>query len=76
MTVLPEALKSHAENERLRHIEYEQLRAIAKSAARMVAGNYYDLAYEDIVNPKPEDTRDVHEVIDDIVSRAGLEVIK
>lgn len=74
--VLPETLVYQAKQERLQMMRYEQLAAIAKSAANAGRGSYYNVSYDDIMNPKPVDTRTPEEIVKDVISRGGLEVIE
>ena len=51
------------------------LRIITENTAKFGGGSYMELHFTELINPKPKDTRSGVEIFDDIVSRAGIEVI-
>lgn len=68
ISVLPDAIKFEAEDELFRIY-------VTDSLQLMVQNKYLTKSYKDIINPKPEDNRTAKEIADDIILRAGLEVI-
>lgn len=51
------------------------LRIITENTAKFGGGSYMELHFTELINPKPKDTRSGNEIFEDIVSRAGIEVI-
>lgn len=54
----------------------ECLRIISKNTAKMGGGEFVDLKFAEIINPKPIDERSGEEIVADIIERAGIEVIE
>lgn len=54
------------------------LRVIAENTAKIVGGGYIKKRYIDIVEPQKhkEDNRSAKEIIDDVVSKSGIKVVK
>jgi hypothetical protein len=49
---------------------------IAFNTARLSQGEYITKSLADIINPKPEDNRTGAEIVEDVINKLGLEVIK
>ena len=49
---------------------------IAESIRLQSEGKYISAKYEEIINPKPEDTRTATEMVEDVVQKVGIEVVK
>lgn len=64
------------EDEAYRAYVSENLRIIGQNTAMCLpgCGLYIDKTLNDIMHPKREDTRTCSEIVDDIVSRCGLEI--
>ena len=62
--------KSHRRDEAYRIYVTDNLRIIGKNT-----GTYMDKRYYDMVNPKIQDNRTGEEIVADVLSRAGIEVI-
>lgn len=75
ISVLPIILKHQLKQERLQKVSYEQLRAIAHSTANTGHGSYYDISYDALMTIEQPDDKPAEEIVNDIVARAGLEVI-
>ena len=57
----------------------DSLRIIAENTAKFAGGSYLKMRYADIFEPANEaveDDRSAQEIVDDIVERAGIKVVK
>lgn len=57
----------------------DSLRIIAENTAKFAGGSYLKMRYADIIEPENEvveDDRSAQEIVDDIVSRAGITVVR
>lgn len=57
----------------------DALRLIAENTAKFVGGNVLNMRYLDTIRPeiqKVEETKSAEEIVDDIVARAGITVVK
>jgi hypothetical protein len=74
VSALPYALNKAAEDELCRIYITDALKVIAENTAleggKMMAKRYYD-----ILNPGEEDNRTAEEIVEDVLSAAGIEVI-
>jgi len=54
----------------------EGLRMIAENTSKYAGGSYMEKKYYDIVSKQnePEDTRTASEIIEDIITRAGIKI--
>lgn len=50
-------------------------RIITENTARMSGGGYLNVEFDDIIDPPPKDTRSADEIVQDIITQAGIEVI-
>lgn len=72
---LPHTLKA-IEREELRNAYCaECLRMITENTAKLAGGRYMNKTIFDVLDPVPEDHRTGDEVLNDIISRGGLELI-
>ncbi len=49
---------------------------MTENTAKYVGGSYIKAHYDDIINPKPQDTRTGEEIAEEIIKKCGLEVTK
>ena len=68
--------KEDFEQEAYRLYSANCLRMIAFNTARLSQGEYITKNLADIINPKPEDNRTGAEIVEDVINKLGLEVIK
>ena len=54
----------------------ECARLMTENSAKYAGGSYIKAHYDDIVNPKPQDTRTGDEIAEEIIQKCGLEVKK
>ena len=57
----------------------DALRLIAENTAKFVGGNILNMRYLDTIRPetqKVEETKSAEEIVDDIVARAGITVVR
>ena len=74
VSALPYALNKAAEDELCRIYITDALKAIAKNTVHE-GGELMSKRYFDIINPAEEDNRTAEEIVDDVLSAAGIEVI-
>lgn len=74
VSALPYALNKAAEDELCRIYITDALKAIAENTA-LEGGKLMARRYYDILNPAEDDNRTAEEIIDDVLSSAGIEVI-
>lgn len=53
----------------------ENIRLMNENLAKQVGGNYQTAKFEDIIHPKPIDTRTGAEIAADVIERAGLKLV-
>lgn len=75
ISTLPEKLKQDVENELYREYISECLRMLTESTAKIVSNSYMSVSYYDIINPKAKDNRTAEEIVIDVITKAGLEVV-
>jgi hypothetical protein len=75
ISVLPYKIKKDHEDELYRGYMARCARILTENTARLSGGGYLKVEYEDIINPKPQDTRTADEIVQDIIAQAGIEVI-
>lgn len=63
LAVLPAVLQRDYEDEVYRQYTAEALRLISECVASRLSGAYLQHKYEDIIHPKPQDTRTGEEII-------------
>lgn len=66
---LPAFLKRMTEEEAYRYYTADALRIVCENTAKLTGGNYIELRFFDILNPKKEETRTEQEIIDHVLSR-------
>ncbi|MBO5701396.1 MAG: hypothetical protein J6S71_03050 [Clostridia bacterium] len=71
IATLPVKLKQDREDEVYRDYVTRNLRLIAENT-----GKHYTKEYSDIINPQPVDNRSAEEIIEDVISKTGIEVIQ
>lgn len=49
---------------------------MTENSAKYAGGSYIKAHYDDIINPKPQDTRTGEEIAEEIIKKCGLEVTK
>lgn len=54
----------------------DALKVIAENTSNFAGGSTLTVRYADILNGKGADSRTAQEIADDVIQRAGLEVIK
>lgn len=54
----------------------DALKVIAENTSNFAGGSTLTVRYADILNGKGADNRTAQEIADDVIKRAGLEVIK
>ena len=54
----------------------DALKVIAENTSNFAGGSTLTVRYADILNGKGSDNRTAQEIADDVIKRAGLEVIK
>lgn len=66
ISVLPMAVKKQREKSVLNIYIADCVRLLTENTAKFGGGSYVNLRYEDIINPKPEETRSPEEVINNV----------
>lgn len=51
------------------------IRMVTQNTAKFAGGPYLTVRYDEIIHPKPKDTRTGEEIVTDIVQRAGLKIV-
>ena len=51
------------------------LRIITENTAKYAGGSFMKMRYSDLIESKPKQEKSAEEIIDDVVKKAGLEVI-
>lgn len=74
MTALPVAIKRDAEKELYNNYVSECLRMTAENTAKFAGGKYIEKSFAEILQPRETKTAD--EIVRDVISAAGLKVIK
>ena len=75
VSVLPAVLLDRAREEAVRKVSYSHLMYIGENTAKAVSrGRYLPVEYNDIINPKPKDTRTADEIATDVVNKVGIKV--
>ena len=75
ISILPYKIKQEIDDDLYRDYIARCARILTENTARLSGGNYIRAEYGDMTNPKPRDNRTAQEIADDIISRAGIEVI-
>lgn len=75
LVTLPYKAKEREEFELYKAYTAECLRLITLNSAKYTGGTYLTKSYLDLVNPKEEQENDAEEIIQDVIKKAGLEVI-
>lgn len=52
----------------------DALQVIAENTARMVGGKAMTTRWEELLNPKPKDTRTGEEIVADVLRKGGLKL--
>nr|DAG68294.1 MAG TPA: hypothetical protein [Caudoviricetes sp.]DAH41735.1 MAG TPA: hypothetical protein [Caudoviricetes sp.] len=47
---------------------------ISENTARFAGGGYLSIDYDDIIQPKAQDSRTGDEIVTDVIKRAGIKV--
>lgn len=63
LSSLPYKIKADTENEIWRKYMARNVRMIGENTANMVQGKFMSAEYDDIINPKPVETRTPEEII-------------
>ncbi len=74
ISALPYALNKTAEDDLCRIYITDALKVLAENTARE-GGKMMSKRYYDILNPGEEDNRTAEEIVEDVLSAAGIEVI-
>lgn len=75
LSLIPYRIKEQKENEFYRLYVAECLRIISENTAKTAGGGYMSKSFDEIINPKPTDSRSAEEIINDITKNAGIEVV-
>jgi hypothetical protein len=68
-------LKKQCEREILRRYITDGIQMITQNTAGRDERLYLSIGYEDIINPKPEESRSAEDVVADVVKNAGLKLV-
>lgn len=74
VSALPDVLAKSCEQDAFQTYVAECMRMISENSAKF-GGNYMSASLNDILHPKPKDTRTGDEIAADIIKRAGLKVV-
>lgn len=74
MSTILYVIKQDTEHRIFENYITECLRNITENTAKMSGGNYISIKYHDIINPPKKETRTAKEIVEDVCSRAGIEV--
>lgn len=69
ISTLPEKCKERLERELYEQYMTTCLRLGVENVAKYVQGNYINVEYTDLINPKPKDTRTGDEIVEDVLNR-------
>lgn len=76
VSALPLAIRQETEKEIYKIYITDALKAISENTMNACGGGtYMRTRFYDVINPTTEDTRTVEEMVDDVISAAGIEVI-
>lgn len=65
----------HCKEKVFREYVADGVHMISENTAKFSGGSYLSVRYDDIIHPKPRDTRTGEEIAADIIKRAGLKVV-
>lgn len=74
--MLPEALKQASKEEAYKGYMAECLRMATENTAKFAGGRYMAVSFEELLYPKPVDTRTGDEIVADIIKGAGLTIVE
>lgn len=74
ISALPELINRGTREEAYKIYIAHGIRMATENIAKLCGGEYLTARYEDVVNPKPKDTRTGAEIAADVIKRAGLVV--
>ena len=69
-------LREHQEGMAYRFYISDALMMTSKTLAKQYGGSYPDKRFADIYTMKPADSRDASEIINDVLTRAGIKVVQ
>ena len=72
---IPYIVKDDIKNGLYRSYISRCLRILTENTAKISGGKYIKDNFDDIINPKPKDSRTAEEIIAGIITQAGIEVI-
>ena len=75
LSILPMELKRQCEREILRRYITDGIQMITQNTAGCDKRLYLSIGYEDIINPKPEESRSAEDIVADVVKNAGLKLV-
>ena len=75
INTLPEKIKADTEDEFYRNYIARCARLLTENTGKMALGGYITTEYDDIIHPKNVAPAKAEEIIEDIISRSGIEVI-
>ena len=68
-------LKKQCEREILRRYITDGIQMITQNTAGRDERLYLSIGYEDIISPKPEESRPAEDIVADVVKNAGLKLV-
>lgn len=68
-------LKKQCEREILRRYITDGIQMITQNTAGGDKRLYLSIGYEDIINPKPEESQSAEDIVADVVKNAGLKLV-
>ena len=75
LATISDIIKRQAEDQAFKIYVAECLRVVTENTAKMSGGSYISANFADILNPKPVDNRTGEEIVEEIIQKAGLEVV-
>jgi hypothetical protein len=68
-------LKKQCEREILRRYITDGIQMITQNTAGFDKRLYLSIGYEDIIRPKPEESRSAEDIVADVMKNAGLKLV-
>lgn len=75
LSILPTELKKQWEREALRVYITDGIRMITENTAIYTGQTYLSTRYDDIIHPKPVESRTAEDIVADVVQKAGLKIV-
>lgn len=73
--MLPSVIKKSCEQEAYKSYIAECLRMVSENTAKFAGGRYMSMSFDEMLRPKPKDTRTGDEIAAEVIKKAGLKAV-